>query len=629
MPEIPDVQSLGARPVAAPRRLVTEVETPSVAEQQSLASTPSAVGNILGQQADRVYTRDDAVARAKATRAYATYAQELMTQYETEKDISDKKVLKEFGSSLRAKEQELLGSFNGSMESRADLSIRLGDISSQYSGQMAGQSLKAQQEIADAYMTETQSALSSGVYDDAGSYDTAAAAWDAEVRQMSGVYPGSAELAMSTGGKADLAQTAISGMLDRGDYDAAEQFMMREDISKLLPSAQQRQIRSRVTTQRIAQDRARNELKAQVSMMEEILGGPLSKAQKAKFLGVDIAPGPLTLADQIATAEKVKGGPLSELEMTAAYRNYLGIAGAFDDGTGGSGLTGGDMFGTGIEGRSLEIITRGADGWANNLLDPQEERLFQSALIEYTQPKSYTNPDSGLVETRQPELPPFVKAALAQRPVGEMGLPPMEMPEFQAPNPLEVGSGSGFYNQAENLTGPVASIGRALSRIPVVGDLLPDQVAQFDKVKNEYDLFVNQITSTLRENPKYAEGERRYILDILDIDTSVIDRPERFRNALQGVDDNLAVREQLARSQATNSNISRAERQKAMDILSIIVPIRQKMDVPRKVTSVEEAANLLKQGALRPGQVVRFPDGEEFELPAEITLPSAAGGGSG
>lgn len=612
MAVLPSTSNIAPRQYQQPQRAVVGGPAMSFGQSQIEAQGTAAVANEASNVSQRMFTLQDAVHRTKARTAFSEFLQETTNRYETEHDLTDNDTLKEYGKVISQRQMELLASHKGSPESRADLAMRLEEARSNAAGNMAGRSLQLQKQLVEEGLSSAMSAISSSVYDTPGSFDEQRELWRSEVRENSGAMNAVEQRVHEIGGAVAMADSAVTGYLDRGQYDEAIEFLNRPDIAELMPPEKQRNYRSRVTVQRIAQDREDRALQIKQRQMEAFLGRPLTQGEKLRSLGLEPTPGPRTLAMEIAEIEAL-GVTVTNDMIAKKAGMYIPPSGA---GTG-------DMFGTGVTGRALEIMTEIAPAYEAGLLDPQTERMFMAAVTEYTQPRQFMNPDTGLMETRAPELPPFVRDAMSTRPFSSGQHAPSTGPsmeqELESESPLNVGSGRTVWEMTGQMSGPVAAGARGISSMPGIGGLLPESVHEYGRVAAEVPIVLREAVTALRSNPRFAEGERQDIQRDLQIDPALWDNPVALKHRITGMDDALAIREQNARRTANSTNVSGEERRKAMDILNLIVPIRQKIGVPMLVQSPEQARQFMEQGLLQPGQTFRTPDGTELIAPS--TLP--------
>jgi hypothetical protein len=265
-------------------------------------------------------------------------------------------------------------------------------------------------------------------------------------------------------------------------------------------------------------------------------------------------------------------------------------------------------FGSGATGGALEMITKLAPAYGAGTLTPDQERFFDAAVTHYTQPRQYQDPDTGLMTTRRPELPPFVQEAINRkrgtapqpRPAPEASPQPTPGPQ-PSPRPQGERTTKTVWELASLITGPVPAAAEGISRTPLVGDLV--QAPQFTQSRNQVKQQQNDLVRVLMNNPRYAEGERKAIRDEINIDPRLWDNPTAYRDRLIGIDNALEIRERNAFNTANSARVGREERIQAMNILNALRAFRDNLGVPPRV------ANDADWEALQPGTEYIAPDG--------------------
>jgi hypothetical protein len=81
-------------------------------------------------------------------------------------------------------------------------------------------------------------------------------------------------------------------------------------------------------------------------------------------------------------------------------------------------------FGTGMEGTAQTVLYQLAPDYAAGTLSPELTRKYESALTIATQPVQFTDPRTGQVTTRQPQLPAYVAKAVQERQANLTGVTP-------------------------------------------------------------------------------------------------------------------------------------------------------------------------------------------------------------
>lgn len=141
-----------------------------------------------------------------------------------------------------------------------------------------------------------------------------------------------------------------------------------------------------------------------------------------------------------------------------------------------------------------------------------------------------------------------------------------------------------MFNLASMGTGPIPVSSAFIARVPIVGELVDaDQNIQANTFLSNA---ANQLNKSLATNPRFAEGERKQIMQELQLATRLIDRPEAYQQRLLGFDTLLVqLRNKAYRAGYQNPNLGpetiRAERAKVEEIDGI----RDLIGVPVRITT--------------------------------------------
>jgi hypothetical protein len=281
-------------------------------------------------------------------------------------------------------------------------------------------------------------------------------------------------------------------------------------------------------------------------------------------------------------------------------------------------------FGTGVTGETLNIFTKMAPDYAAGKLNPEQERVFLSAVTNYTQPQSRveerTNPDTGVktyvtVESR-PELPSFVRTALELR----GGTPPSGAPATGAGKPgaekppaSNVVSGAPgtvpanvpteakdtyvalntpadqktLWNQRGLVAGPLPYI-KTMPVLRVFGQIDP----KADEARTFFDTAVRDLIKSLQNNPHYATTEMKAIEKELDIGPAFFDNPASLGSRMVGIDDFLMQKLKAAQTDATNESYTLDARKNALNVTRDITNFQKKAGIPPRVYTIEEVQAL-------------------------------------
>ena len=167
-----------------------------------------------------------------------------------------------------------------------------------------------------------------------------------------------------------------------------------------------------------------------------------------------------------------------------------------------------------------------------------------------------------------------------------------------------------FYQMADLLTGPKSGIKGALGTNIVTSSFV--DASDIIQARNAFSLFKNNLTNSLRENDRFVEGERRDIIERLDLDASIFEDPKALQSRIIGVDNFLAKKEQAALKRS-QQQLSKSEVQAARNALSHIRQARATL-IPPFVESEADLDAKLKAGELKPGDTFRGKNNQLFTV---------------
>lgn len=281
-------------------------------------------------------------------------------------------------------------------------------------------------------------------------------------------------------------------------------------------------------------------------------------------------------------------------------------------------------FGSGVTAETLNIFTKFAPDYASAKLTPEQDRVFLTAVTNYTQPQSRveerTDPVTGnksyvTIETR-PELPEFVRSALQLRgtslpnvaaPVtsGKPGAkaPPAAGEISTAPGtiPAEVPAEAKdayvalntpkeqktLWNQMGLVAGPIQYI----KTLPVFR-VFTQIDAEADEARAFFNATRRSLIKALAANPRYPVSEMEAIEKEIDIAPAFFDNPDSLGNRLIGIEDFLKQRLKAAEKDAANPNFPAASRQAALDEIKELKNFIKVAGIPPRVYTIEEVQAL-------------------------------------
>lgn len=274
-------------------------------------------------------------------------------------------------------------------------------------------------------------------------------------------------------------------------------------------------------------------------------------------------------------------------------------------------------FGTGLEGVAQTTLYKLAPEYAKGTLSDELTRKFESSLVIATQPIQYTDPYTGNIVTRTPELPGYVNEAVAARrrlskltpkvapPAGEVVL--SDLPEEEAIVGQVVGGaapaasgkakekpkagtlpGRTIWNSAEFIAGPVPAIAATVARVPGMGNVAP----QVQQSRAYVTTAVNDLVGNLRTNDRFSETERKEIKNEIDIGPAFFDSAAALRNRMVGISEFLDKKIIDATAQTQDTSLPVDIRRDAADRVADMKKFMSTLGVPVRVYSIEQVQAL-------------------------------------
>lgn len=603
MPTLPDIESVGRVSPLSQRAPV--VRGPQDTSGRSLEVVGAQVGSEADQQLaqvtaaqKRIQSGEEAVQRA---RALAGFNQTLQTEFQrlsTEDDLTDPSTLAAFGKFQSEAFEAAASGHVGSEESRLRLKASLEGVKSRFTGQLATEANSQRTALlADVRNSQIATVVNSVSQAPDTILDSLRIA-DAIVDDQAGALTSDQERDSRLAARSAVSKAAVTSMLSQGTPEsvaAAEELLAVPGVVEALGGDEVRTVRNKIIAARSSQNKGVREAQQKLEYASTITGIPpeqFTPEMRMRLAGLAPPKSRTTLADKVSDYEKVTGQP-----ATPDVINQL------------AGLDGEDAtpFGKGLSGRVAARLADDADAFGAGLLDPQEERRFIQAVTVAQQPITFQNPDTNVLETRRPELAPFVRDVLiargrqdliatTQTSVEERAQDRLLDPSAPDPTPQET-----VFGLSGLLTGPLAAAARIGQATPIVGNFM--DTGEFTQAKAKVELLQRDLVRVLQNNPRFAEGERQSIANEIDITGNVFDTQVAFENRLIGIDDALLIRQQSAFDSAGNPNIGRSERQHALNVFNAITKFRQQLGVPPLAKTPQDVEKL------QPGQLFRTPDG--------------------
>jgi hypothetical protein len=204
-----------------------------------------------------------------------------------------------------------------------------------------------------------------------------------------------------------------------------------------------------------------------------------------------------------------------------------------------------NLFGSGLDGRSLGIFVKFAPEYARGETTPEQDRQFEAAITNYTQPTYMPIIDpvektiTGYQETRK-QLPPFMVTAIETRkglpagtvspvteapvttaPVGAAGSAPVTVPlsmpigaggtEAAPVVDTDAGAPISLWNNRFKVSGPVSAAIGVVSGIPGLGDPAADITLARQQARQQAERIVNSLLKSTQGSVREQERLRPVI----------------------------------------------------------------------------------------------------------------------
>jgi hypothetical protein len=301
--------------------------------------------------------------------------------------------------------------------------------------------------------------------------------------------------------------------------------------------------------------------------------------------------------------------------------------------------TGDKGFGSGVEGVAQTTLYKYAPAYANGTLSEDLSRKFESALQIIQTPTQYTDPYTGNITTRTPQLPEYVVTAISARKKLSGATPKVSPPNVEVPGEAPSWTGqelpadelanlqlaaqngnteaqqvllayerrntapaaapapapapamptpSSLWGVSQAITGPVSAFQAGVARIPGQGGSFID-VTQSRAYANTA---IDGLVSALRTTDRFGNTEREEIKKNLGLQPQLFDDPAALRNRLIGISEFIEQEKIFAERQLQNENLPVELRKAVTTRLEEMKNGLKILGLPPKIYSLEEAAKL-------------------------------------
>ena len=616
--------------------------------------TAAAMGQAGGAAFDlgvQMKRRQDVIDRVGKMGEGDAIGQEAVSAFEASPDVYKKETLDAFSQGIRQKFNDIYNQHAGTSQSKAELKAQLDNQANQYIKSATAVQMKAQQQFIGRRVEQTVNTLAIKGAMAPAMMPQLFEQFDEDLATYADALPPAQIAAFKEAGRAQIATGTIDRMLTDGNWQGAKALLQSPEVAPYLDRSAARKFAIDTT---VEERKAELETKRQddsVRKLTQLARRDLTPIEKERARMLPPKKD-MTVSDRIAEYEIVTGKPAPQSVIDEMFNVE-------------NGGVGGGIFGNSLQGRALNFVTENAAAYAAGLLSPEKRAQFEAMSAEAYKPVQRNNPITGLMETIQPNIPQFVQEAMqrgagsgSQTPVGPNGPQPgqrvrLTLPDGRVAGEAVVGpngqwtimdqggaapaaapsapaggttpspqgvpptapspgqGGRTVWERRGSIAGPLAAGAAAVSRVPGIGPAVAgavmgeEQVRQMEVDRTFVENASRDLIRVLQNNPQFAEGERKALEKELSIGPEVFRSAESYEAKLLGVAQSLTKRKADAQ-RSLASQVSKDERQRAMDQIAAIDSFMVNLGIPPVVSTEEEV-----QG-LPPGTVFMDAKGNEY-----------------
>ncbi len=237
-----------------------------------------AKGVIVEQQ--KKQTRYDTIQRARALSQFKMDVDNEATKFQTERDLTDPRSVKEFNAQIRNKVAKYVAEHDGGAESRESLEIQLLGMSDIATSQMSQSATAAQKKLITQQMGSHIDRIANEVYNDPSSLGTAFKQLSGLMYEYGPALDSVDEMTQAETAQSMIVESALNSFIDSGDYESAQKLVNENDRFILsMPAKQQMSVLGRIKSGLSAQEKERTELTRKMHTIQSA----------ASEMGVDIS----------------------------------------------------------------------------------------------------------------------------------------------------------------------------------------------------------------------------------------------------------------------------------------------------------------------------------------------------
>jgi hypothetical protein len=606
------------------------------------------VGSVLTDIGVTMQRREDTFEAIRSNNELDVFAQQSSEALSAE-DMANPATVKKYQEGLRAKADEILGSYSGSSAMRASLRNQIENQIGQYTkGALAAQ-VKAQYKMVGDLIDKTSNDLAIDGSFAPQEMENIFSEFETRLTTLKDAIPADMYDSFRISGRQKIATNSIYSLLNQENYLSAKALMINPNVGGILDpnTARKFTIDIAVAEGKQAAETARQD--ANVRKYTAFLGD-LTPDQIMRIRTLPPEKD-MTVSDKIIEYGIVTNNP--NVPQTVIDRFFKIEA-----------ETGGGIGGNSLKAQAIRFVSENAVSYANGTMDPQQARNFEAMYTEAYAPVEKQDPLTGMWTKIQPTVPSYAQEAIRRgsgvygglsaaspsqgartpmsaqagggtmvmkdgqplnrppRPgenielmvdgqmvgsttVGADGVWSIKDAQGSTPSPPQATQAeqTGIYGQAKYLAGPKPAIARQLTGTPVFGgDMGIDP--KYTQLKTQVGIIRDRITNSMRPDSRIANQYREELRDLVDIQGRVWDNEKALQSRLIAIDKELRkTLKNLDKITTGQEKVSLQEQKDALDISNAIRASLTDLDVPQSNPKTRKEVE-----ALPPGTVFRYGD---------------------
>ena len=328
MARIPDETALGARPTPRTAGVVPQSQaaagfinagriqhqTAAMEGQaaESMGRSFVAFGDSVVTAERRISDRRQAIERVRLSTEYQTVAQEELRRLQTEDDLSKPEVMAQYRQFLKDRQADIMGRYEASDENKLRLMERMIPVQTGMADNATQMALKATNAMLSQSFNSSLKTWAAEATDSPSKINEIFLRIDAEIDDMGPALSPAQELQFRNAARQQVTLSAVSGMLDGGEWRQAR--MMLDEtpgIDSVLSPDARRGLEKRISTFRNAEEKGIIEVRRKTAMFRSLLGRDPTPGESLQLAGIDMDATPQM---KISQTEQALGRPLTAPE---------------------------------------------------------------------------------------------------------------------------------------------------------------------------------------------------------------------------------------------------------------------------------------------------------------------------